>query len=53
MTYPTLYNDEVNIPAVMHAMRVDEKTAEQYSLAVENLSSKVKASALPIPVSIS
>ena len=29
-TYPTLYNDEVNIPAVMHAMRVDEKTAEQY-----------------------
>ena len=29
-TYPTLYNDDVNIPAVMHAMRVDEKTAEQY-----------------------
>lgn len=29
-TYPTLYNDEVNIPAVMKAMRVDEKTAEQY-----------------------
>lgn len=29
-TYPTLYNDEVNIPAVMRAMRVDEKTAEQY-----------------------
>ncbi len=29
-TYPTLYNDDVNIPATMHAMRVDEKTAEQY-----------------------
>lgn len=29
-TYPTLYNDDVNVPAVMHAMRVDEKTAEQY-----------------------
>lgn len=29
-TYPTLYNDDVNIPAVMHGMRVDEKTAEQY-----------------------
>lgn len=29
-TYPTLYNDDVNIPAVMHAMRVDERTAEQY-----------------------
>lgn len=29
-TYPTLYNDDVNIPAVMYAMRVDEKTAEQY-----------------------
>lgn len=29
-TYPTLYNDEVNIPAVMKAMRVDETTAEQY-----------------------
>ncbi|MEM1483516.1 pyruvate formate lyase family protein [Oscillospiraceae bacterium PP1C4] len=29
-TYPTLYNDEVNIPAVMRAFRVDEKTAEQY-----------------------
>lgn len=29
-TYPTLYNDDVNIPAVMRAMRVDEKTAEQY-----------------------
>ncbi len=30
VTYPTLYNDEVNIPAVMHAMRVDEQTAQQY-----------------------
>lgn len=29
-TYPTLYNDEVNVPAVMHAMRVDRSTAEQY-----------------------
>ena len=29
-TYPTLYNDDVNIPAVMRAMRVDEATAEQY-----------------------
>ena len=29
-TYPTLYNDDVNIPAVMHAMRVEEKDAEQY-----------------------
>lgn len=29
-TYPTLYNDEVNVPAVAYAMRVDEKTAEQY-----------------------
>lgn len=29
-TYPTLYNDEVNVPAVMYAMRVDRETAEQY-----------------------
>lgn len=29
-TYPTLYNDEVNIPAVAYGMRLDEKTAEQY-----------------------
>lgn len=29
-TYPTLYNDDVNIPAVAYAMRVDEATAEQY-----------------------
>ncbi|PZF88645.1 pyruvate formate-lyase [Listeria ivanovii] len=29
-TYPTLYNDEVNVPAVMYAMRVDRKAAEQY-----------------------
>ena len=29
-TYPTLYNDDVNIPAVSFGMRVDEKTAEQY-----------------------
>ncbi|MCL2589141.1 MAG: pyruvate formate lyase family protein, partial [Oscillospiraceae bacterium] len=29
-TYPTLYNDDVNIPAVMFGMRLDEQTAEQY-----------------------
>lgn len=29
-TYPTLYNDEVNVPAVMFGMRVDRQTAEQY-----------------------
>ena len=29
-TYPTLYNDEVNVPAVEHAMRIDRKTAEHY-----------------------
>ncbi len=29
-TYPTLYNDDVNIKAVAYGMRVDEKTAEQY-----------------------
>ena len=29
-TYPTLYNDDVNVPAVMYGMRVDEKAAEQY-----------------------
>lgn len=29
-TYPTIYNDEVNIPAVSYGMRVDETTAEQY-----------------------
>ncbi len=29
-TYPTLYNDDVNVPAVMYGMRLDEKTAEQY-----------------------
>ncbi|OCN05872.1 pyruvate formate-lyase [Erysipelotrichaceae bacterium MTC7] len=29
-TYPTLYNDDVNVPAVQYAMRVDKKTAEQY-----------------------
>ena len=30
-TYPILYNDDVNIPAVMNAMQVDEKMAEQYA----------------------
>jgi pyruvate-formate lyase len=29
-TYPTLYNDAVNVPAVQFGMRIDEKTAEQY-----------------------
>ncbi len=29
-TYPTLYNDDVNVPAVMYGMRVEEKIAEQY-----------------------
>lgn len=29
-TYPMLYNDDVNIKAVMDAFRVDEKEAEQY-----------------------
>jgi len=29
-TYPTLYNDDVNIPAVQYGMRLDEKAAEQY-----------------------
>ena len=29
-TYPTLYNDDVNVPAVSFGMRLDEKTAEQY-----------------------
>ena len=29
-TYPTLYNDDVNVPAVEYAMRVSRKIAEQY-----------------------
>ncbi len=29
-TYPTLYNDDVNIPAVMYGMRVSEEEAQQY-----------------------
>lgn len=29
-TYPTLYNDEVNVPAVAYAMRINESTAQQY-----------------------
>lgn len=29
-TYPTLYNDDVNVPAVAYGMRLDQKTAEQY-----------------------
>lgn len=29
-TYPTLYNDEVNVPAVAYGMRVEEETASRY-----------------------
>lgn len=29
-TYPTLYNDDVNVPAVQYAMRVSREAAEQY-----------------------
>ncbi|MBO5813304.1 MAG: pyruvate formate lyase family protein [Alistipes sp.] len=29
-TYPTIYNDEVEVPAVAYGMRLDEKAAEQY-----------------------
>ena len=29
-TYPTLYNDGVNVPAVAYGMRVDEETAARY-----------------------
>jgi pyruvate-formate lyase len=29
-TYPTLYNDAVNVPAVQYGMRLDEKTAAWY-----------------------
>lgn len=29
-TYPTLYNDDVNVPAVEYAMRLDGETAKQY-----------------------
>ncbi|MDD7281459.1 MAG: pyruvate formate lyase family protein, partial [Erysipelotrichaceae bacterium] len=29
-TYPTLYNDDVNVEAVMYAMNLDRKTAQQY-----------------------
>ena len=29
-TYPTIYNDEVNVPAVSFGMRVDEETAARY-----------------------
>lgn len=31
MTFPMLYNDDVNVPAVMRAMDVPRKAAEQYS----------------------
>lgn len=29
-TYPTLYNDDVNIPAISYGMRIDERDAGQY-----------------------
>ena len=29
-TYPTLYNDDVNVPAVMYGMRIAREAAEQY-----------------------
>lgn len=29
-TYPTIYNDEINVPAVSYGMRVEENVAEQY-----------------------
>lgn len=29
-TYPTLYNDDVNVDAVMYAMRVNRQVAQQY-----------------------
>jgi len=29
-TYPTIYNDEINVPAVEFAMRVDAETSEKY-----------------------
>lgn len=29
-TYPTLYNDDINVPAVSYGMRVDEEVAKQY-----------------------
>ena len=29
-TYPTIYNDEINVPAVAYAMRVDRETAKRY-----------------------
>lgn len=30
VTYPTLYNDDVNVEAVKYGLRVDEQTAQQY-----------------------
>jgi pyruvate-formate lyase len=30
VTYPTLYNDDVNIPAVEYGLNVDHETAKQY-----------------------
>ncbi len=30
LTYPILYQDDVNIPAVMNSMQLDELTAQQY-----------------------
>lgn len=36
-TYPTIYNDEVNIPAVSYGMRIDEKTLENNVNAARKL----------------
>ncbi|GAM55140.1 pyruvate formate-lyase [Vibrio ishigakensis] len=30
LTYPILYNDDVNVPAVMKSMQISEKDAQQY-----------------------
>lgn len=30
LTYPILYNDDVNVPAVMNSMQISEKDAQQY-----------------------
>lgn len=29
-TYPILYNDDVNVPSVMHAMNISQQAAQQY-----------------------
>lgn len=52
-TYPTLYNDDVHIPAVMRAMRVDEKRRNSTYLSdAVNLSFRDRASARRTSASI-